>query len=135
MLMYDQSTYVSTSTFIYSICWVFSGNTDASTWPVVFKMSFPFDTKTIIGWYLLLIYTTCRDLAYIICLSLGTTQFIGLCIYIVAICDHFDSVMQMVQTNIEQNLHEKNPGKFIETNAKINAQINKAIEVHIQIYE
>ena len=108
------------STFIYSIFWILSGNTDVSTWPVLLELSVPFDTKTMTGWYLLLLITTCLDLAYMTCLLSATTQFIGFCIYIVAICDYFDVRMQTVQENIEQNLHEKNTRKFNETSKKVN---------------
>lgn len=133
ILLYDQSAYVAA--FIYSICWILSGNTDASTWPVIFEMSIPFDTNTTFGWYFLLIYTSCADVAFLSCLIFGTTLFIGYCIYITAICDHFDSKMQTIQANVEQNLRERNLQKFDESSGKLNAQIREAIQIHIKIYE
>lgn len=66
---------------------------------------------------------------------LGTAQFIGSCIYIMAMCEHFDSIMQKVQVNIKQNRGEKNPQKFSETRTKIYTKICEAIEVHATIYE
>lgn len=132
-LVYDQSAYWST--FISSICWILSGNTDASTWPVVFELSVPFDTKTIFGWYLLLLITTCLDFMYFTCMLLGTTQFMGYCIYIAAICEHFDLITQTIQTNIKLHLHEKNPQKCSEISGIINDQFREAIQIHIMIYE
>lgn len=131
--MYDQSFYVST--FIYSIYCILTGNTDASTWPVGFESSLPFDTKTICGWYLQLLITASMDFAYIIWMLLGTAQFIGSCIYISAMCEHFDSIMQKVQANIKQNRGEKNPRKFSGIRAKIYTKIREAIEIHGAIYE
>lgn len=132
-LVYDQSAYVST--FIYTIYWILIGNTDASIWPVAYELSVPFDTKTISGWYMLLFFSNSMDLAYLTCSIFGTTLFIGLCIYIVAICEHFDLLMQTIQTNIHRNLHEKDPRKFNETKSKVRAQIREAIQTHIMIYE
>lgn len=108
---------------------------DASTWPVLFELSVPFDTKTIYGWYLLLMLLISLDLAYLVCIVFGTTQFIGSCIYIVAICDQFDSNIQMIQTNIEQNQRETNREKNIKTKIQINKQIHDAIQIHARIYE
>lgn len=112
-----------------------AGNTDASTWPVVLEMAVPFDTKTIGGWYLLLLVTACLDLAYLTSLIFGTSQFIGSCIHIMAVCEHFDLLMQRVQANNEQNLREENPRRFIKTSAKMNDHIRDAIQIHIMIYE
>lgn len=133
VLLYDQSAYISA--FIYSICWILTGNNDASSWPVILELSVPFDTKTIGGWYLLLLIYICIDLSFLLCMISATTQFIGSCIYIAAICEHFNLVMQSVEANIEQNLREKNSRKFSETSIKANAGIREAIQIHIMIYE
>lgn len=98
-------------------------------------MSVPFDTKTIYGWYLLLFTLICMDISYLTCFLLASTQFIGLCIYILAICEHFDLVMQTVQASVEQNLHEKNQQKFEETNTEIIAKCHEAIQIHVKINE
>lgn len=132
VLVYDQSFYLLT--FIYSIYWILTGNSDISNWPVLYEVSVPFDTKTIYGWYLQLLIPACVDFFYYSCWLLSTTQFIGWCIYIVAICEHFASIMQTVEANVEENRHEKNSRKFRETSAKINAQIREAIEIHVQIH-
>lgn len=133
LLVYDQSTYLLT--FLYSICWILTGNNDASTWPILFELSVPFDTKTIGGWYLLLMITACLDLSFLICVISATTQFIGCCIYMLAICEHFNLIMQTVQANIEENLDEENPQKFKETSRKANAGIWEAVQIHAMIYE
>lgn len=133
LLVYDQSPYVST--FIYSIYWILTGNTDASTWPVAYELSVPFDTKTMLGWYLQLLITMCDELVYLTYLLLATSQFIGCCMYIAAICEHFDLIMQTVQANVDQNRREKNPRKFNETKVKINAQICEAIQIHVRANE
>lgn len=131
--MYDESVYVST--FIYSIYCICIGNYDTSTWPVLIEMSVPFDTKTIYGWYLLLFILNSMDIAYLTCLFLAATQFIGYCTYIAAICDHFDLMMQNVQANVEQNLRETNQQKFEETSMKIIAKVREAIQIHVKINE
>lgn len=133
ILVYDQVAYVLT--FIYSVYYICAGNYDTSTWPVLLEMSVPFDTTTMYGWYLLLLFAASMDFAYITCMLLSTTQFIGCCMYIVAICNHFESIVQMVDANIEQNRHEKNLRKISKAHAKINAQICDAIQIHIKIYE
>lgn len=122
-LIYDQSVYVTT--FIYSICWILTGNLDASTWPVLVELSVPFGTNTIYGWYLLLLTTSGLDLAYLICIILSTTQFVGSCIHIAAMCEHFDFKMQTTQINIERKHRAM----------KIKKEICEAIQIHIKIYE
>lgn len=63
------------------------------------------------------------DFAYIIWMLLGTAQFIGSCIYISAMCEHFDSIMQKVQANIKQNRGEKKSTK-IQCNSSENLYKN-----------
>lgn len=133
ILVYFQSTYLFD--FVYSIYCICIGNTDVSTWPVTMELSVPFDMETIFGWYLLLLCGISVDSAYFTCLLLGTSQFIGLCIYIAAICDQFDFVMQTVQKNVNRNLQEENAQKFDETNREANVQIRKAIQIQVKIHE
>lgn len=75
------------------------------------------------------------DIAYLTCLFLAATQFIGYCTYIAAICDHFDLMMQNVQANVEQNLRETNQQKFEETSMKIIAKVREAVQIHVKINE
>lgn len=132
-LAYDLAAYVSA--LAYSIISIAMGNNDASTWPIVYEFSVPFNTKTIFGWYVLLLMTACIDLAYVACLVLGTNQFIGCCIYIEAICEHIDLIMQTIEANVKRNIDEKNPRKMEETNTEIKAQLRNAITTHIMVYE
>lgn len=133
LLVYDQFAYVST--FISSIYWISIGNCDASTWPVLFDLSVPFDSKTICGWYLQMLFAACMDLAFLICMLHSTIHFIGCCIYMAAICEHFDLIMRTIQATVEHNLREKSPRKCSDNKAKINAQIREAIQIHVKIYE
>lgn len=134
LLVYDQSMYVIS--FIYSIYCICIGNYDTSTWPVLLEMSVPFETKTIYGWYLLLFTLISMDIAYLTSLFLGIIQFMGYCIYITAICEHFSLIMQTVQANVdEQNLRETNRCKFEEIGMKIVAKNREAIQIHIKINE
>lgn len=123
-VVYDQSMYVLS--FISTILSILIGNTDASTWPLVYDMSVPFDAKTIAGWYAEFFLTACMDLSYLTCMLLGTNQFIGYCIYIETICEHFDLIMKTIQGNVEQNAQKIQ---------EIKGRINKAIEIHLLIYE
>lgn len=132
-MVYDQSAFVSA--LIYSIHSILIGNNDASTWPIVYELSIPFDSKTVFGWYFLLLFNMCMDLAYLMSFILGTNQFIGSCIYIEAMCEPIDFIMQMIQANVEKNIQETNPSKIQETNIKINAQMCEAIELHMKILE
>lgn len=127
VVAYMLSTYLFD--FVYSIYCICSGNTNVAAWPVPIELSVPFDTETIPGWYLLLLCGTSLDSAYFICLLLGTTQFIGSCIYISAICQHFDVVMQTDQ--IDRNSREDSPQKL----DAINGEICRAIQIQVEINE
>lgn len=102
---------------------------------MLIELSVPFDTNTIYGWYSLLVLLICTDLAYFVSLILGTTQFVGSCIYIAAICEHFDAIMQTVQANVEKYRNEKDPWEYKKLRANINSQIHKAVRIHSGIYE
>lgn len=132
-LVCTHSSYVSA--LAYSVHAILTGNNDASKWPVVYDLSVPFDTKTIFGWYGLLLVSKAMDFAYLISCLLGTSQFIGCCIYIEAICEHFDLLMQTAHANNKQNMQEENPRTIEETANKIKALIRDAMEIHIKIYE
>lgn len=121
--------------FIYAISCICTGYFDASTWPMSFELSVPFDTKSILGWYLLLFFTNLMDTSYMVSLLWATTQFFGYCIYIEAICKHFDLETQMVQANIEKDRHENTPQQFSKTKEEITVQFRKAIHIHVSIYE
>lgn len=132
-LVYDQSPYVST--LIYSFYYICIGNTDLSTWPVAYELSVPFDTTTMLGWYLQLLITMCNELVYLTYLLLATSQFIGCCMYIAAMCEHFDLIIQTARATIDRNRHEKKPRQFRETNGQIKKQISEAIQIHVRTNE
>lgn len=101
---------------------------------MLIEMSVPFDTKTIYGWYLLLFILIIADISYFICIFLGLTQFMSYCIYIAAICEHFDLIMQNAQANVEeQNQKGTNPRKLKEIRMKIIAKNREAIQIHVKI--
>lgn len=123
LIIYDQSTYVLS--FLYTIYYICIGNYDVSTWPALLEMSVPFDTKTIYGWYLLMFMLIIMDVTYLLCMFLGTTHFMGCCIYIGAICTHFDLDMQTIQAKVEQ----------MENRMEIKMKIHKAIQIHVKVNE
>lgn len=132
-LMYDQIFYVLS--FIYSIYYCCIGNYDTSTWPALLEVNVPFDTNAIYGWYLKLFTLMSVDIAFLTAYFLTSTQFIGSCIYVAAICEHFDSIMQTIQTNVERNRRDTNPRKYEMANMEIIAKYREAIQIHVQINE
>lgn len=75
------------------------------------------------------------DVAFLTVSFMASTQFIGSCIYIAAICEHFDSILLTIQTNVDRNRRASSPRTFETTNMEIIAMYREAIHIHVKINE
>lgn len=68
-------------------------------------------------------------IGYSVCTSTATSYFVSICLYIGAVCDHFDLQMQKIGNADEKSVecHEK------YTN--IREMIHKAVEIQVEVYE
>lgn len=117
---------------VYQIC---IGNLVTSTWPALYDLSVPFDSSTIWGWYLLWLVTLAVNASYILCLTSVVTYFVSCCFYLGAMCDHFNFTMRSTEALVKQNQQEKSRQMYITNYRKIVDQVQKSIEIQIQIYQ
>lgn len=133
ILIFVQSAYILV--FLSSIYYIYIGNFDTSTWPILYDLKGLFEANTIWGWYLLWFLTSSMDLSYTLSMSSTTTYFISCCIYIGAICDHFNVSMCSTQELVKRNRMEKDSEERELNQLKIREQMQTSIGIHSQIHE
>lgn len=120
---------------IHSIYDIINGNYDTSAWILPFRISVPFNTDCIWGWYLLFFITINLAFAYALAMSSLTSYFISCCFYISAVCQHFDLIIASVEEDVALNQDEKNLFKYMKREKKIKENLCKAINIHTEMYE
>lgn len=88
--------------FIYSIYCICIGNLDTSTWVMGFDIWLPFNTQNILGFYIKLAINLPMGLAYAVTVTLSTSFFSCCCIYIRAMCKHFNLIERK-----NESIHKK----------------------------
>lgn len=102
-----------------SIYCIWTGNLDTSTWELPFNVVVPFNTQHLFGWYLKWFINLAMTISYALIVTAIISYFVCCCLYIHAICKHF---------NLLNN--------FIEQNDKsIHKNLTKAIDVHAKVFE
>lgn len=119
---------------LFSIYCILTGNSDASTWALPFDLSVPFDTNTILGWYLTWFFQFNISLCYVSCIITITTYFVCCCIYIGAICDHYEFLYKSVFVNVKQS-DATHPMKSQQSQQKIAEKMSKVIITHAKVFE
>lgn len=132
VLMDHALTAASLFASFYSIA---IGNLDASTWIVTFNLVVPFDTTNLYGWYLLWILNFHCNFVYASCLASTSAYFVSFCLYIGGIVNHFNLLIDAVQTNSKLNQSEKNPHKFQKRYQQIKIYMYMAVDIQVKIFE
>lgn len=68
---------------------MWTGNFDTSTWIVAYHTAVPFDTTTVLGWYLRLAFQWIFAMFYVLTKTPASTFYLSSCLYIEAMCHHF----------------------------------------------
>lgn len=68
---------------------MWNGNFDTSTWVVAYHTAIPFDTSTVLGWYLRLALQWIFAMLYVFTKTPVSTFYLSSCMYIEAMCRHF----------------------------------------------
>lgn len=123
------------SAFLNSLISISIGNLDASTWKIPVPMAVPFDVNIMRNWYLVLFFHLNGGTVYIYVMTLISSSFISFCLYICAICDHFDLLIQSLQTNIERNQVEKNRENVQKRKQFIEETICETVRIQIKALE
>lgn len=124
--------------FTLSFYRIFIGNLDTSTWVLPFSLSVPFNTETILGWYILCFIQFFMGISYSSCISTTTSYFISGCFYIDAICDDFDALIDSLKDGTQPNdgMKRSQPMKLTKKMyASLVMKFRKAVEINVKLYE
>lgn len=114
---------------------IFNGEYDTSAWNLPFLLSMPFNTETVKGWFLLLFIQLNVSIFYSLIMIAATSYFICGCLYIGAICDHFDVLIDTIEKDVETNQLENNSFKYKKREQEIWKCFCNAIEIHGDVHE
>lgn len=121
--------------FFYSLYCMHVGNYDTSTWLLPYRLSVPFDTKQIWGWYLLWFFQTNIGFTYSTTQIGISSHFMSCCFYISAICDNFDYLINSMEIEIQDNVKKSISNIHHENNGKLARRLSNAVEIHIKALE
>lgn len=112
---------------------IWEGNFDTTTWKTLYNIVVPFDTTTIIGWYLH--YIVQCYLACTYCYNQPTviTFFMGCCLYVETLCKHFKCLIHKSQIDFENQvptINDLSKKRKIESQVKRN--LIQAVQLHMK---
>lgn len=118
---------------VYCIC---TGDSDTSAWDLPFNVAVPFDTQSICGWLLKWLFEFCAGIAYILCMIIPTTYFFSFCLYIVAICNHFDLMVDRIRLDVEETpSNMKRRQNHSDLWHRIRKKLLQLIDMHVNALE
>lgn len=115
---------------VHSIVCMWRGNYQTSTWFLPYKMSVPFDTSTVFGWYIFWLVQIYAGYTYLFTISAVITYFVSCCFHIVACCEQFLYMFNALDSQFVEDV-EMNYQNVL----KVKKQLNDAIVFHIKIME
>lgn len=130
---FNQASFVIT--LLFSVYFLFIGKFDSSKLLLPFNLILPFDTKTVLGWYILWFIEFNIGFSYVISMVGITSYFVCCCFYICTICDHFQWLLQSLEADVKRNQSEKNTQKHTQNLKKIKEKFLHAIEINIKAFE
>lgn len=124
-----------TGALLYSVYCLLTGNRDTSTWILPYKMAMPFNTESIVGWYLLWLVQANVGLAYTFIMVTITSYFVCNCFYVMALADHFIHLIHSSKGDIEFDRNEGNMVSRQKIHRKMKDVLSQAISIHIKAFE
>lgn len=103
----------------YSFYCIYAGSRDTSTWILAFNILVPFDTQNLFGWYLKWFICLTMSISYASAVTLITSYFVSCCLYIQAICNHFNMLNSLTEQNAES----------------IRKNLTQAVNIHVTTFE
>lgn len=119
----------------YAIYNVSVNNYDVSTWTLPFNIVVPFNDRAFSGWCLKWFIQFHMALCYAICLVSTTSYFLCCCMYISAICDHFDVLMGSVQEQVDRYRETSLPLEQSKITQNLKDNLIKAVQIHVKSFE
>lgn len=115
----------------YAIYCIYMGNFDTSTWNLPMNVVVPFDTQSIFGWLMKWMYEFGGAVSYFLSMTIPTIYFVGFCRYIVAICKHFELLIDAIRLDVEQIQSDQNGRQKHHVREKL----SQLIDLHENVLE
>lgn len=122
--------------FFHAAYEIYHGRVDTSNWDTPFNVVVPFSTDYIWGWFCKWFFELSASFAYVVTGAFCTSYFVSFCLYIDAICDHFNWVINSIPRYdkfVRNTKHSDNQLSKIRRDIKIT--FLGAINVHMELYE
>lgn len=114
---------------VYCIC---TGDSNTSAWDLPFNVIVPFETQSVRGWLLKWLFEVGTGFVYILCIIIPTSYFFSFCLYIVAICSHFDLLTDEIRMDIDEaqngTLHRQHHANLWH---RVRKKITHLIAIHV----
>lgn len=120
---------------LFAIYNILIGDYDVSTWDLPFNIAVPFDGHVFWGWCLKWFIQINMAFAYAVCLVTATSYFLCCCLYINAICDHFNVLMDTVNEEVKLYREAAHPLELRKFSQKIKDKLVKAVAIHVKVLE
>lgn len=113
----------------------FNGKFDGSAYNLPFNEAVPFNLDSISGWLLAWFYQFNECVSYGVEMITVTTCFSCFCYYIMVMCDHFNLLINSIRLS-SQGIHSINRTQNChQIWVNVRSKLQRAIELHIDIYE
>lgn len=114
---------------------IFNDNFDGSAYNLPFNAVVPFDLESISGSLLAWFYQLNECFSYLVQMITTTAYFSSFCCYIMAMCGHFNWMIDSIHLDSQQIQMQKSAEKRHQMWLNVRAEYQRAIGLHIDIYE
>lgn len=116
---------------IHSAVCMLDGNLDTNTWFFATKLSVPFSTSSVFGWYMLVTWQTFSATTFLFVLTAIITYLLSCCFYVQALRDHFKSTFDKIDTKIVADATASTD----EVNTETLVALEKVVSFHVKSME
>lgn len=128
--MFNCTIFSFLPSILHSIICMSRGNYDTSTWFYALKITVPFDTSTVFGWYILLALEALFGVVLVSTITPVVTYFVNCCLYIRALCQHFEAAFHKLDAKILlSRTHRMSDANEIEN------ELKELVLFHVKITE
>lgn len=120
---------------ITAIYGILVGKYDVESWQLPFILALPFDTTVFWGWCLEWLMQFNMAVGYSLSTVSTSSYFISGCLYVIAICDHFELLINSVSHEVDRLREKNNLQQQQSISRNIHERFVKAVVIHVKALE
>lgn len=129
----EQTMYaISFATSVYSLL---VGNYDTSTWLSTYSLVLPFSADSVVGWYARYFIQCNMGFTYAASMVPVTCFFVSCCVYIGAICEHYNRKITSTNETADEIQMTNNALKYESLSGKLAEEISRSVQLHNKLVE